>query len=75
MLMKPLIKIFSQLIGQLDEKEYDHLFKVLEDIQTEGKATNGIDDFNLAVKFLEHPDSVCSKTSLERKNKPWIPKK
>ena len=61
MLIKPLIKIFSQLIGQLDEKEYDHLFKVLEDIQAEGKATNGIDDFNLAVKFLEHPDSVYQK--------------
>ena len=30
--MKPLIKIFSQLIGQLDEKEYDHL-KILEDIE------------------------------------------
>ena len=59
--MKPLIKIFSQLIGQLDEKEYDHLFKVLEDIQADGKATNGIDDFNLAVKFLEHPDSVHQK--------------
>ena len=52
--MKPLIKIFSQLIGQLDENEYDHLFKVLEDIQANGKATNGVDDFNLAVKFLEH---------------------
>ena len=61
MLMKPLIKIFSQLIGQLDEKEYDHLFKVLEDIQAEGKATNGIDDINLMVKFLEHPDSVYQK--------------
>ena len=61
MLIKPLIKIFSQLIGQLDEKEYDHLFKVLEDIQTEGKATNGIDDINLMVKFLEHPDSVYQK--------------
>ena len=61
MLMKPLIKIFSQLIGQLDEKEYDHLFKVLEDIQAEGKATNGIDDINLVVKFLEHPDSVYQK--------------
>ena len=59
--MKPLIKIFSQLIGQLDEKEYDHLFKVLEDIQAEGKATNGIDDINLVVKFLEHPDSVYQK--------------
>ena len=59
--MKPLIKIFSQLIGQLDEKEYDHLFKVLEDIQAEGKATNGIDDINLMVKFLEHPDSVYQK--------------
>ena len=59
--MKPLIKIFSQLIGQLDEKEYDHLFKVLEDIQANGKATNGVDDFNLAVKFLEHPDSVHQK--------------
>ena len=61
MLMKPLIKIFSQLIGQLDEKEYDHLFKVLEDIQAEGKATNGIDDINLMVQFLEHPDSVYQK--------------
>ena len=61
MLIKPLIKIFSQLIGQLDEKEYDHLFKVLEDIQAEGKATNGIDDINLMVKFLEHPDSVYQK--------------
>ena len=59
--MKPLIKIFSQLIGQLDEKEYDHLFKVLEDIQAEGKATNGIDDINLMVQFLEHPDSVYQK--------------
>ena len=35
--MKPLIKIFSQLIGQLNEKEYDHLFKVLEDIQQRKK--------------------------------------
>ena len=61
MLIKPLIKIFSQLIGQLDEKEYDHLFKVLEDIQAEGKATNGIDDINLMVQFLEHPDSVYQK--------------
>ena len=59
--MKPLKKLIYKVIGKLDEKEYNQFIKILEDAQTGGKTLSGIDDFNLAVKFLEHPDSIHQK--------------
>ena len=56
--MKPLKKLIYKVIGKLDEKEYNQFIQILEDAQTGGKTLSGIDDFNLAVKFLEYPDSI-----------------
>ena len=50
-----------KVIGKLDEKEYNHFLEVLEDAQTGGKSLSSIDDFNLAIKFLEHPNSIYQK--------------
>ena len=59
--MKSLTKIYFKLIGQLEERESNHLFSIFDDIHAEGKTTSEIDNFNLAVKLLEHPDSINHK--------------
>ena len=59
--MKPLKKLIYKVIGKLDEKEYNRFLDVLEDAQTGGKSLSSIDDFNLAIKFLENPNSIYQK--------------
>ena len=59
--MKSLTKIYFKIIGNLEESRSEQLFQTFEDLQAEGKRTSQIDDFNLAVKFLEHPEVVDKK--------------